>query len=141
MVRLKNKNRGFTLIEVLLSVAVLAVVSGPFLSLFLQGFLITQSAGMKTIAVSYSREGMELIKAQGFDKLVETIEGQHSLYPKRESWVEEGYNCFYEVQHVFREVQNGFSTESVEVLEITVYVNYFDRTDQEVVLTSFLSGR
>ncbi len=141
MVGLKKRHMGFTLVEVLLAVAVLAIVVGPLLSLFLQGFLTTQSAGMKTMAVSYSREGMESLKAQGVDWLAEKAEGQHPLFTVWYNSVGEDYHCFYEVRWVAREVEIASSTASVELLEITVYVKYFDRVERDVVLTSYLTGR
>ncbi len=53
---------GFTFVELLVAVTIVAVVSVPLLSLFICGYATTVTAGRQTVAVNLCRDRIEEIK-------------------------------------------------------------------------------
>ncbi len=70
MVKLKNpKSYGYSLIEILVAFAILGILIPPLAGLFINSFAAVKNAGHRTIAANLSREGMELVKASGYEHL------------------------------------------------------------------------
>lgn len=66
-----NKNKGFTLIELVISVAILAIVTAPFLNSFVIAAKNNAAANAKQKVINYSESVMEKFKATSFEMLTE----------------------------------------------------------------------
>lgn len=66
-----NKNKGFTLIELIISVAILAIVTAPFLNSFVIAAKNNAAASAKQKVTNYSENVMEKFKATSFEMLTE----------------------------------------------------------------------
>ncbi len=62
-------NCGYTLIELLVAVAILGLVAAPIFTLFNSGFSSIAVAGRQSAAINLCREKMETVKAGDFDQL------------------------------------------------------------------------
>ncbi len=68
----KNSNdKGFTLIEVVVSVAILAIITAPFLNSFVIAAKNNATANARQIVTNYSESVMEKFKATSFEMLTE----------------------------------------------------------------------
>ena len=67
---LKNKhNNGFTLIEVLLAVAILGILSISMMSFFSQSYQYTKNNESKTVGINVARNVLNYIERQEFSKM------------------------------------------------------------------------
>ncbi|MBE5925821.1 MAG: prepilin-type N-terminal cleavage/methylation domain-containing protein [Lachnospiraceae bacterium] len=66
-----NKNKGFTLIELVISVAILAIVTAPILNAFVIAAKNTSTANARQIANNHAESVMEKFKATSFEMLTE----------------------------------------------------------------------
>lgn len=55
--------QGYTLVELLIALTLLALVATPLLALFTNSTLITKNASLSTVAVNLAREQTEIVKA------------------------------------------------------------------------------
>ncbi len=60
---------GYSLIELLVAVAILGLVAAPLFTLFNSSFSSIAGAGEKSAAISLCREKMETVKADHFDQV------------------------------------------------------------------------
>ncbi|MCD5401096.1 prepilin-type N-terminal cleavage/methylation domain-containing protein [candidate division NPL-UPA2 bacterium] len=130
--------RGFTLIEILVALAILGVVLVPLLSLFLQGARANRRAGMKTEAVVIAQGQMEGLKAQGF---VAVRAEQGGTLDQRFVSVmlpfPPNHDLHYELELREETVATGVT---VELILIEIYVGETGQ-ERELLLTSFLGDR
>ena len=71
----KENNKGFTLIELIISVAILAIVAAPFLNAFVIAGKSNLNSSIKQKTTDYGESTMEKFKATTFDALTKTGEG------------------------------------------------------------------
>jgi prepilin-type N-terminal cleavage/methylation domain-containing protein len=90
----KTQPNGYSIVEVMLAIAIFAMFAGVFVSAFVQGQQSTALAGKKTRATILAEEGLEAVRSirnNGFDDLTEgqyglgTSSGQWSLEPSPEN--------------------------------------------------------
>jgi len=67
---LKN-NFGYSLIEIMVAVAILGIVTAPFLTIFSESFSSIVESGKKSTAINLGREKMETVKSGGYDQAYE----------------------------------------------------------------------
>jgi prepilin-type N-terminal cleavage/methylation domain-containing protein len=75
--KVRIANKGFTLMEVIITIALLAIVIVPFSNLVLNSFLITNNAKIKQEATNIAQKYMEKIKADtniDFDNISDGLE-------------------------------------------------------------------
>ncbi len=92
---IKNENKGFTLIELILSVAILAFVVAPFLSSFIAANNNNAASKRKQEATDIGQLLAEEFKATDFRKLINDDGYSHSLYDVLDesgSVIGEGYS-------------------------------------------------
>ncbi len=65
----RNNSRGYSLIELLVAVTILALVSIPVFNLFSVSFSAIAESGRKSFAMNLCRQKMENIKARGYDQV------------------------------------------------------------------------
>ena len=70
--RFLKRGEGYTFIELLLAVAILAIIAAPLFGLLATACTAIRSAGDQTAAVNFARSAMETVKAAGFDAAYET---------------------------------------------------------------------
>jgi len=99
---MKNEG-GYTFVELIVSITILAIVTVPILSLFVSGYTVLASAGRQTIAANLCREKIEAVKVNGYDFYMQYFE-QHgaNLYREAENPVE-GFPVFRRVTRVWEE--------------------------------------
>ena len=121
---MKKHNEGFTLLEVMLSLAIIAIV---FVTL-----LISQSQGLKKVsylrssskAVSLAQQKIEEIKLSGFPEIDVRLDQE-----------EENYKGFLWKKKVEK-------TELEGLRKITVIVNWFEgKKREEVSLATYIADR
>lgn len=123
----KVGKHGFLLIELIVAIAVLAVMAGPVFGLFVTSLQNGTLAEMQTVAANLAREKMEEVKSRG--------------YCCAESCVEEnvsGFSQFFRSVEVYLpDVPPG-----VELKEIVVTVSWcWQGSLAEVTLVSYLARR
>ncbi|PKM83633.1 MAG: hypothetical protein CVU88_01950 [Firmicutes bacterium HGW-Firmicutes-13] len=145
--------KGHSLIEILVALTIIAVVVIPVLSLFLQGYSGSCSAGMKTVAAAYGQEKMEKLKAQDFIVLKDKLTDNYYELPENEREQLGDFTRYYTLYLDCKEIEgNNKGSEgneddedeehvSIELLLIEVYVKWFDEREREFVLTSYLSDK
>jgi prepilin-type N-terminal cleavage/methylation domain-containing protein len=82
----KINQRGYSIIEVMLAIAIFAMFAGVFVSAFVQGQQSTALAGKKTRATILAEEGLEAVRSirnNGFNGLAE---GQYGLEISNGQW-------------------------------------------------------
>ncbi len=117
--------KGYTLVELLLAVAVLGVIMVPFFGMFSAGNFNNFQAGNYSTAVNLAREKMESIKNTEYDS-VEAL-GAEAV---------DGYPSFSRVVDVTE--HEAVETDEVELKEVTVTV-YWD--DRSYGLSSYITRR
>lgn len=70
---MRFSSRGFTLMELMISVAILIVVIVGFLASFLHSIMLTRSSREKTIALNDAQFVLESMKAESFADLLAYI--------------------------------------------------------------------
>ncbi len=65
----KEKNKGFTLIELIVSVAILAIITAPFLNAFVIAAKNNSNSRVKQTVTNHSESIMEKFKAESFEML------------------------------------------------------------------------
>ncbi len=139
---MKQNEKGFTLIEVLVSITLLVIIITPLLSLFIQGFGNNQYARANTVAVGLAQQQMEELKAEGLRNIKANILEDGLDYDSRldESWDVEidGFTIDYELNLIYETIGQ---IENIERLQIDVFVLWEDKRNNEVVLQSYLANR
>ncbi len=141
----KNE-KGFTFIEVLVSITILAMIITPLLSLFIQGFGNNRYAGLNSMAVGLAQSQMEELKAEGLKNIKENKLNSEVYYDSRESENGEvevdGFTIYYELYLLEDTVlqSDGYGI-GIELLQIEVYVLWEDKRPNEMVLKSYLTNR
>lgn len=141
----KGACRGYSLIEVLVSLVILAVIMLPLVSLFHQGTSSTYSAGRNTRGAARGQEMMEELKARGFLSLAQQVSPPGSPYVlPREEWLEEDdFTLHYRLERVSRWVHcsQGVGSIPVDLILVEVYIQWTGPPQGELVLSSYLSRR
>lgn len=135
------KDKGYSLIEVLLSVVLLSIILLPVLSLFIQGHRFTNSAGLNTTAAAYGQEEMERLKASGYTYLKSKLSGNYYEIPEEDGQKKNNFTVLYTLQLISKDLQGVEDEIVVELILIKVYVKWFDKIERELVLTSYLAER
>ncbi len=65
--RVLKRSEGYTFIELLLAVTILAMITAPLLGLLTTGFMAIHLAGQQTTAVNLCRAEMESVKNLGYE--------------------------------------------------------------------------
>jgi prepilin-type N-terminal cleavage/methylation domain-containing protein len=72
--KLSRNNRGFTLIELMVAVAILALAALGIFQAFTSGFMSMAESRERTEAVNYARQALENIKNMDFEKVIPGLE-------------------------------------------------------------------
>jgi len=73
------KKKAFSLIEVLLSIALMAIFSGAIFSLFYASSFSVQSKINQEEAINYAKEGLEIVKSFSYDNYLNLVSGTYVL--------------------------------------------------------------
>ncbi len=138
---------GYTLVELLVALTILAMVVAPVFNMFVTGYQLLILSGKRTEAVNYSREQMELVKARGYqhayefylaegnNPYTEEVQGSYGDYSRRTT-VEKPTN---------QPGEEGNHGENyplkAPVLQLEVEVIWEEREkEHSVMVTSYLAG-
>ena len=108
---LRGSSRGFTLVEVVIAIALIAIIGVGFLGGLSNAMWSLHIADVRTTAESLARSEMEYLKSMGYDADAED-------YGPVERTGYEGYP----VQVSFRDIDDGLQ-------EITVVVGHHERAE------------
>ncbi|ACV63981.1 hypothetical protein Dtox_3246 [Desulfofarcimen acetoxidans DSM 771] len=139
-----KKQFGFTLVEILVSMAIISIVSAAFIALFSSSFVNTFSTGNRNAAMSLASDKMEALLALGPTN-IETIRAK--LLDNDEMSVQEKST----EADLYAEANSNlmrFRIEPVNLLtagtnngyRVTIVV-YYKGGERYVTLTSFIRGR
>lgn len=133
--------QGYSLLEVLVALVILAVIIMPLLSLFIQGHSHNRSAGLKTRAVLYGQEEMERLKNLGFDGLRGKVAGGSYLLPEGQWEEEEGMVRHYRLELVNQGVEGTEGVVQVQLIKVQVHVGWIEGEgrEREITLASCLA--
>ena len=67
--QLLKKDRGFTLLEVLLAIAILSIIFTAVMGFFSQSFTYTKQNESKTVGINFARNVLNYIEHQDFEKM------------------------------------------------------------------------
>ena len=87
----KENNKGFTLIELIVSVAILAIITAPFLNAFVIAAKNNAEANVKQNVTSHAESIMERFKAESF----ETLSGKYDFIDLGAIDAYKGKNYYY----------------------------------------------
>ena len=130
---------GYSLLEILMAVTILAIIVTPLLSMFIYSLDHSRRAWLETQAAACAQDMMEQLKAEGYGSLRHKLSGGSYQSPE-ESFEEEGevFTRCYSLQLVSREISGGEDPLEVEVLQVEVRVEW-NEGEKETVLTSYLA--
>lgn len=136
-----KRKKGFTLLELIISVGILSIIVVPFSNLVMSSFKITNSAKLKQEATNLTQMYMEKIKADetiDFDKII-THEKEFSDYGYPA--LENGFNITYAVDEREEIDDDSVIKESIDdiVFDYTVeisdeeeYINIYDKDENRI---------
>lgn len=94
MLKIKNHkmqaNKGFSLVEVLLSIVLLALLAGTFVSSLIYGQESERMAGDRARAVFLAEEGMEVVRSMRDENFSNLTAGAHGLAISGNQWIFSG---------------------------------------------------
>jgi len=146
-----ESKKGFTLVEVLISIAIIGIIVGSFIGLFTTGFVNIFSTGHKDSAMAeassymdslymelYNQNGENIPEGLTYDEIKTLLQEEGLFYgsPNSNLIDEKGFFIISEVEPF--EEQNGTIIRPGHKVTITVF--YQDR-EREISLTSFIRGR
>ena len=76
-----SKKKGFLLLELLVTLALLALLAPPLLNLVLMGGKILSTAYRQTVAVNLAREALEWQRSIGYCGLADNFEAEVMGFP------------------------------------------------------------
>ncbi len=144
---LVKRENGYSFIELVMAVTVLAVVVIPLLSLLVSAYAAMVMSGSQTVAVNLCREKIEAIKANGYSHYAALMDGEdpeaepyHEYLYEREPVP--GFPQYSWEARITRYTKNLGGDFEVELMEIRVTV-YWTRQDAErsVTMESELAPR
>lgn len=143
------KKRGMTLIEVIISLAILAIIAVSFLSIFTSGFSLIFKFGRKSKTVMNSNEIMNMIYETAHGETFTTSDQVQTMVSNVLD--EDGYTGKYEKSDTLAGLQTKSGSELIRyfvspeeskssVAGYTVYLCFFQSdSGQSVILTSFIT--
>lgn len=121
--KVRYKNKGFTLMEIVISIALLSIVIIPFSNLVLNSFMITNDAEIKQQATNIAQKYVEKIKSDStinFDNVSEGLETlNEAAYPTSTS---DGFSIKY---YIVRD-ENYKVTTPTAGIDINIYDYRFE---------------
>jgi prepilin-type N-terminal cleavage/methylation domain-containing protein len=94
----KLNNRGFTLIEIAITIAVVGIIGVAFSGFFINSARIINTVDEREKAVMIAQQEMEELKARGYSGLEPTSNKEYSVSAKEEGFPE--YNIILEIKNV-----------------------------------------
>jgi len=82
--------KGFSLIEILLAVALFVLVAGAFIFLIIESYKINEKAQEVTLATGLAEEGMEAVRSIRDFKFTDLKDGTYGLAIEENRWVLKG---------------------------------------------------
>lgn len=136
-----NRGEGYTFIELLIAVTILALITAPLLTFFAAGFTAIRSAGEQTTAVNLGRAAMESVKAKGYTAAFEYyVSAGRSPLNASLSHGSGNFRLVTEVRPLSPET--GPFLNSLELLYIRISVLWPGRdVERSVILESYLAPR
>jgi len=125
--KVKFSNKGFTLVEILISLAILGIIVSAFVGLFGTGFANIFSIGNKDLAMAEASEVFEILYRE--------LENERLTKGKIEEILDNQNVADYEISEYKTIFSNGDPKGGYEVTITIVY-----QGDREVSLTSFIRG-
>ncbi|WP_072723750.1 type IV pilus modification PilV family protein [Tepidibacter thalassicus] len=122
MVRL-NKNRGFTLIEIILSLVIIEIIVFSFVSIFLNCFILSLKSNEKLKALNLAQKYIEKMKVENADELMKNyndksfIEGKYIV-----DTILEVTNSEFDVNNYLKLIVK-VKKDSNEILNLQSYKN------------------
>ena len=113
---------GYSLIEILVSFAILGLLIPPLTGLFTQSFSAMKNAGHRTIAANLGREQVEQLKAIGYEKLYASFT-EEGIFIILEDPVPE-YTMFKRTSIVENYFPESLDYSDLKLLQITVSVSW-----------------
>lgn len=126
-IRLLSNARGITLVEVMISVSLLAVVAASLLGMFLAGAGGYERSGRDTEALNLAKAKMENYIAAGYSEVI-------SLPDANSSWQPYPGSSDYEYEIVVTEYD-----PELEIRQVTVKVRQIYRPSKEVKLATLVA--
>ncbi len=147
-----GRDRGYSLIEVLITLAVVGIFLIPLPALFLQAYVSTQLAGQKTAAAALAQDRMEECKADSFAYILQEILTEEKppsdLYPyvlgrHNYFWAggEEGGMHWQSQIHLLTMEEAEFEPGYTEILLIEVSISWSGLGENSLILASYHYGR
>ncbi len=137
-----RSERGYTFIELLVAITMLAIIIVPVAALFTTGYAGMVRAGRRTAASNYCREKIEEVKANGYNYYLDEITGsQDGVYVDIENGLGEA-NLFRRETRLQRVKVLSDPDLEGSVIRITVKVFWKEfETERNVQMESYLSSR
>lgn len=137
-----RSERGYTFIELLVAITMLAIIIVPVAALFTTGYAGMVRAGRRTAASNLCREKIEEVKANGYSYYIDSIShSQNGVYVE----VEEspgGTNLFRRETSLQRVKVLSDPDLEGSVIRITVKVTWKEfEIERSVQMESYLSSR
>ena len=121
MIYLKNKKRGFSLLELILAIALFSLSSYAMATLLINSSLSTQLSLDRTEALLYAKEGVEATRSIRDTDWSSLTAGNHGLYSTGSVWTFSGSSDIIEGKYN-RTV--GISTVSSSTKNISVTIQW-----------------
>lgn len=137
-----RSERGYTFIELLVAITMLAIIIVPVAALFTTGYAGMVRAGRRTAASNLCREKIEEVKANGYSYYIDSIShSQNGVYVEVEE-SPDGTNLFRRETSLQRVKVLSDPDLEGSVIRITVKVTWKEfEIERSVQMESYLSSR
>jgi type II secretory pathway pseudopilin PulG len=137
--RILQRGEGYTFIELLIAVTLLALITAPLLGLLATGFTAVHAAGQQTAAVNLCRAAMESLKSLGYAAVYDdyVLKGGS---PREETALQGPFTRVTEVSTL--PPDGGGVLQELELLQIRVTVFWAGKgAVRSATLESYLAPR
>ncbi|ADQ14869.1 type IV pilus modification PilV family protein [Halanaerobium hydrogeniformans] len=141
MDKFKLEDKGFTLLEIILAIAVVGIVGVTFFGFFANSARVIKSVDVREKALMLAQQEMEGIKAGGFSGINNEI--------NNENYFDDNYKYFYDEKSI--NSNDGFPEYKVNILvekekdslyKLTVTSDWTENSiDKNIELISYVSSR
>lgn len=137
-----KRGEGYTFIELLLAVTILALITAPILGLLATGFSAVHLAGQQSAAVNFCRAAMESVKSLGYAAAYEIylLEGRSPLI---EAPLPGAPNFRRVTEVTVLPTEAGPALQGLELLQVRISVYWMGKGAEErsIRLESYLAPR
>jgi prepilin-type N-terminal cleavage/methylation domain-containing protein len=143
MFNLIYKNKGFTLLEIILAIAVVSIIGVAFFGFFANSARIIKSTDVREKALILAQQEMESLKAKGFNDIEDEILPSTDYFDSNDNFSQDNYSSFDAVDG-YPDYSIDITIEEIEedLYKLVVISNWNENAaNKSIDLTSYVANR